>query len=399
MPRTNGRPYAARALEIAALILVSLNLRHTVTAVSPVLETIRTDLELSRTAAALLTTVPVACMGIIAPFAGYLSAWRSAETMVLWGVLLIAVVTALRACGDLGMLLATALLGGCGIALVSPLLGAFIKHHFPEQTVTMTGVYAAATAAGAGLAAGLTAPLRAVFDSWRLGLAFWAVPAFLAAAVWWLMMRKSSSPPIDPPDAAKSLAMPWREPRAWGVLLLFGLQSQLFYCLVAWLAPMYIDLGWSETRAGGLVSLILVCQLAAMLVIAWAANRRPDRRPWLYLCTVACLIGFLGLATLPLAAPSTWIVLVGIGTGGLFPLATALPLDYARTPADAASWSAMMLFGGYLLSASGPLLGGVVVDATGSYATVFGIMTASSALLLAVCYGMKPPQRRAGTAA
>ncbi|PZN26526.1 MAG: MFS transporter, partial [Proteobacteria bacterium] len=124
-----------------------------------------------------------------------------------------------------------------------------------------------------------------------------------------------------------------------------------------------------------------------------------DRRPWLYLCTVACLIGFLGLATLPLAAPSTWIVLVGIGTGGLFPLATALPLDYARTPADAASWSAMMLFGGYLLSASGPLLGGVVVDATGSYATVFGIMTASSALLLAVCYGMKPPQRRAGTAA
>ncbi len=33
MPRTNGRPYAARALEIAALILVSLNLRHTVTAV------------------------------------------------------------------------------------------------------------------------------------------------------------------------------------------------------------------------------------------------------------------------------------------------------------------------------------------------------------------------------
>jgi CP family cyanate transporter-like MFS transporter len=381
-----------KSLEISALVLVALNLRHPVTAVSPVLEAIRADLHLSRTVAGLLTTVPVLCMGLLAPFAAYLGARRGAEMMVLWGTVALGIATAARGFADVGILLTTAFLAGSAVALIGPLLGAFIKHHFAQQTVMITGVYTTALVAGAGLSAGLTAPIRDAFHSWRIALAGWAVIAALAAIVWWLMLRKSiASSPMRAP--ARPPAMPVRKLKAWLLMLLFGLQAQLFYCMVAWLAPMYIDLGWSEARAGGLLSGLMLTQLATMMGIAWAANRNQDRRLWLYICSLTSLIGVVGLTFAPLAATWLWIVTLGVGTGGLFPLVTALALDYGENPADAGAWTAMMLFGGYILSATGPFLGGMLRDATGSYVAVFAVMAVSCVIMLPLSYTMKPKRR------
>lgn len=387
--------FVRKQLPLIALVLVALNMRVAITSVSPVLEAIRHDLNSSRSVVGLLTTIPVLCMGLFAPFASTLGARYGVERMVSAALILVGVATAARLVGGLPLLLVTAVLAGSGIAITAPLLGAFIKQRFPQNTVLVSGIYSLALAASAGLSAGLTAPIRAwAHGSWRVALASWTLLALLALLVWQQIVRQAQSHQAMRTSSARP-QMPWRQPRAWLLMVMFGLQSMVFYCVMTWLAPTYIDLGWSEARAGLLLSVMMAAQVGSMLFISAAANRRLDRRPWLYFSTLATFAGLLGFAVAPLFAPYLWDVLFGIGAAGLFALSTALPLDYGENPAAAGAWTSMMLFGGYLISALGPLLGGVLRDVTGSYAAVMVGLAVIAALLLPLCICLGPPRRAA----
>jgi CP family cyanate transporter-like MFS transporter len=70
----------------------------------------------------------------------------------------------------------------------------------------------------------------------------------------------------------------------------------------------------------------------------------------------------------PTAAPYLWVVLVGVGQGGAFSLGLNLFVLRTRRVSDTARLSAMAQTVGYVISAFGPLLVGVVHDATGSWA-------------------------------
>jgi MFS transporter, CP family, cyanate transporter len=84
---------------------------------------------------------------------------------------------------------------------------------------------------------------------------------------------------------------------------------------------------------------------------------------------VATTVFAAGVAGVLLAATSApyWMVLLGIGSGACF--ATGLTLFVLRTdrPSDTARLSAMAQSFGYVITAFGPLLAGVVFDLTGSW--------------------------------
>ena len=69
-----GSPPAIPRSVIAGLFLASIALRPQVLAIGPLLPIIRTDLDLSASIAALLTTFPVLCMGLFAPVGPRLAA-------------------------------------------------------------------------------------------------------------------------------------------------------------------------------------------------------------------------------------------------------------------------------------------------------------------------------------
>ena len=81
-PKIGGR----RKLLLAGLVLVALNLRPVLASVSPVLETIRQELGLSRAATGLLNTISVLCMGVFALASTRISGRIGAERGVLWSV-------------------------------------------------------------------------------------------------------------------------------------------------------------------------------------------------------------------------------------------------------------------------------------------------------------------------
>lgn len=373
--RRDARP----ALLLAGLVLVAVNLRPALASISPVLEAVREDLGLGRAAAGLLTTIPTLCMGAFAFVSALVSERLGTERAVLWAVVLVGVATVARvAAGDAGVLYASTLAVGVGIAVGQALLPAVVKKHFAERAALVTGLYTVGFNAGAALAAGATVALAGAFgDSWAAGLGSWGLLAVPAAVVWVSATRAITISPAARPEGSATGAaersrpgLPWRSPRAWLLGVFFASSSCLYLSVLIWLAPLYQDRGMGEGRTGLLLTYFTLVQIAGALVVSALADRARDRRPWLALTLVVTAAGLLAVALVPLASPWGFTALLGFGIGGLFPLALTLPLDYAADPAAAGRLTAMTLGVGYLLAAAGPFGVGALRDATGSYAVV-----------------------------
>jgi CP family cyanate transporter-like MFS transporter len=85
-----------------------------------------------------------------------------------------------------------------------------------------------------------------------------------------------------------------------------------------------------------------------------------------------------------------WAVALGIGAGGLFPLALTLPVDNSADAEEAGRMTAMTFFIGYILSALGPFVVGGLRDVTGSYLVPFIALAALGAGMLAVSFRFRP---------
>ena len=78
-------------------------------------------------------------------------------------------------------------------------------------------------------------------------------------------------------------------------------------------------------------------------------------------------VGLLGVLLAPMAAPFLWVGLIGVGQGACFALGLNLFVLRTERVADTARVSAMAQSIGYTLCAFGPLLVGLLHDATGSW--------------------------------
>ena len=69
-----------------------------------------------------------------------------------------------------------------------------------------------------------------------------------------------------------------RSALAWQVTLFMGLQSLLFYCLIAWLPTLLEDEGMSRAGAGWMLALLQLSSLAATMSVPVLAARRASQR-------------------------------------------------------------------------------------------------------------------------
>jgi CP family cyanate transporter-like MFS transporter len=384
----------ATAPLLVGLLLVALNLRPAISSVPPLLETIRQDLGLGRAFLGLLTTIPVLCMSIFALAAPKISGRIGAERAVLWSVILIGVAVAGRlAAGQPGVLFGTTLVAGVGIAVAQSLLPAVVKGWFPDRAAFVTGLYTVGITGGLALAALTTVPIeRTLGGFWPGALAAWSLFAAVAVVFWLLLTARARS--VSRPEVAYERArLPWRSGRAWSVALFFGAESCLFFSSLTWLAPLYIDRGLDEGHTGLLLAVFALVRVPSAFVFPALADRSGDRRPWLALTLTLATFGFCAAGLVPLVtpwAPWAWVVVLGLGVGGLFPLALTLPLDYSADADEAGRLTAMTFFVGYIVPAVGPVAVGALRDATGGYAVPFVALAALSVAMLVSSFQFPP---------
>lgn len=391
MVPTATRP---RWLILLTLALVALNLRMALSSIPAVESDIAAATGWSAAVIGALTMLPVLCMGAFALLVPRLARRIGRRATVALALLIITTALLMRLAALVpGVLHASALLAGIGIALAGGLVPSIVREQLPRSVGLATGLWTAAMMTGAAIGGALTAPLAQALDSWQGALAMWAAPAALALAVWWLVEDGTEDASADggttdrPPVQVRDL--PWRDRRAWSLTLYLTLNSIVFYTALAWLAPSYVDRGVSQNDAGFLFGLFTASQVAGALVMPWLAERMRSPRV-LYALALVLVTGTLLLIGW---APDTLTALVvgafGLTLGGGFAMGLALLSAWARDGHASARLTAMAFSVTYLTASFGPLLAGVILDSTGSWPAVYAMLAVACLVQFATIPAMR----------
>ncbi|MEY9843151.1 CP family cyanate transporter-like MFS transporter [Streptacidiphilus sp. BW17] len=368
---------------LVGILLVSLNMRAAVSAVSPLLGDISADYHLSSTAGGLLTTIPVLMMGAIAPVAARLIRRFGAERVVALALVVLVAGVLLRIAPGAWALFAGSMVLGAAIALLNVTMPGLVKRDFPERAAAMTGVYTTSMIFGATLAAALSVPFEHAFGGWQGSMASWSVLAVIAFAVWLPQLSASktrgagASAKAQPSSAAKVPGL-WKHPLAWQLAVFMGIQSLLSYTLIAWLPTVLTTQGMDRGTAGIVFAASSLVQIPAAFLIPLAAGRTNNQRLLVVLMVGSMSTGIAGLLVAPTAGAWVWATLIGIAQGGGFGLAMAMIVLRSGSAQVAAQLSGMSQLVGYFIAASGPVGFGALHQATGGW-------TLPLAVLLACC--------------
>jgi len=375
-----------------ALVAVSANLRVAIASVPPLARTIASELDLSNAWIGAVTTLPVLCMGLVAPAAQRMGARVGAAASVQIAMIAVFAGVLLRWWGDqLWALYAGTLVAGFGIAVAGTLLPRLVKAVFPpERTGTITGLYMFAMMGGAAASSALSVPLAARFGSWQGSLGSWSIPAAVGALAWAPVALRLSRYRAANPVAATSHGLPWRHRTAWLIAAYLAVQSWQFYSSLAWIAPSYVARGWDPTTAGYLLSAFGGAQLISGLLGPVLTDKIHDHRAVLMPAASLGLVGMLGLLLAPDAAAWVWVCVLGLGQGAAFSLALVLLVDYAQTPAGSGRLTAMTFFVSYTIASFGPTVTGALRDLTGDFQVIWLLMALMMLIQMALAMQMKP---------
>ncbi|WP_213937279.1 cyanate transporter [Pseudomonas sp. dw_612] len=373
---------------IASIILVALNLRPSMAAVGPLLSAIRGDIPLSFSTASLLTMLPVMAMGL-AMFLGMRVAQRFGEhrTIVL-SLVIIGVATVSRLYLDSTLeLILSAVLAGVGIALIQAVMPALIKSRFSDNVSLFMGLYVTSIMGGAAIAASFSPFVLAQTSSWRMGLAIWALLALLALGFWFAQRSAIPQLPAAPKGRQESFV---GNSRAWLLAVFFGLGTASYTCVLAWLAPYYVEKGWSEQNAGLLLGFLTAMEVISGLITPAIANRSQDKRLVLAVLLALIMAGFCGLILSPERFSLLWPCLLGLGIGGLFPMSLIVSLDHLDNPRRAGGLTAFVQGIGYLIAGLSPLIAGMIRDQLGSFEWAWWSLTAVMAVMIVMVLRFNP---------
>jgi CP family cyanate transporter-like MFS transporter len=376
-----SRPAALPAVVFVALaVLVGINGRASIGAFPPVLAHVSCSLALNGTTAGLMTTMTVVSMGIAAPLVQKLSAALDGERTL---ALTLAVLTAgglLRlVAGSIPVFLASSALVGAGMGGTAVLMPSLIAHHVPRIRGLATGIYAMGLASGVALAAAIALPTEALLGGWQQSLAVWGAVAAAATVLWLLALprlRAHAAPRAEAARAAVESRLPWRDPVAWRVTAFTTACMVMGFGGVAWVAPMYADLGVSEAEAAGYLVMFQVVQLATMLGLPWITDFTPARRMLLAISLLSAIAGLVMLIVAPLATAVPAVSLFGLGVGGGATMGLILIGDVTATPAASVALNAMVMQVAYPIGALTPLAIGFLHDVTGRFEPGFTVVLA-----------------------
>lgn len=360
------RSRAARIVLGASLVLIAFNLRSPFSSLSVVLPEVMQATGLSAMGASLLTTLPVLCLGLFAPFAPGLAQRYGAERTLLGALLLLALGTGLRWFESVPLLFVATFLAGSAIAIGNVLLPGLVKRDFADKVALMTGLYTMALCAGSAAAAGLTLPIEhLVTGSWSGALAAWAVPVLVVLLIW-IPQALGSRRQVS--HRGFRVVGLWRDGLAWQVTLFMGLQSALAYCIFGWLAPILRERGFDATAAGAIVSVSVMAQVVTCLAVPPIAVRCRNQSAVNVVLVTIAVAALLGILFAPTSMVLPLAVLQGIGQGGLIAAAMTVIVLRSPDPHVAAHLSGMAQGVGYVLAAIGPLLVGLIHGWAGSFA-------------------------------
>ncbi len=356
-----------KALSILGIIFVAFNLRPAITSVGPLISSIKADIGLSNASAGFITTLPLIAFAIFSFLAPKFGQRFGLERVVFAGLLTLIAGILIRFISMTFTLFAGTALIGIGIAISNVLLPGIVKEKYPLKVGLVTAVYTTCMSVFSAVGTGLSIPLAEGFGlGWEKALVCWGVLAIPAAIIWMSQLRKPARADDVKTPALQGSSI-WRSKIAWQVTIFMGLQSFLFYSMIAWLPEILNGRGISISTAGWMVSVMQLTGLPMTFLTPVLASRFNNQRGIVgmigFLYTTG-LLGVLFAEGIPLLILS--VMLIGVGQASSISLALTLLGLRADNAQQSAALSGMSQSIGYSLAAVGPVLIGIILDITAS---------------------------------
>jgi len=265
---------------------------------------------------------------------------------------------------------------GIGIGFGNVLAPAVIKAKFPLHIGIMTGYYTVVMNVFGGLSSYGTAPLVKAFN-YNIAISVIGVITLITIIIWMFQLNTKQDTTASVPQESVNV---WKSPLSWQITMLMGGQSLIFYSLINWLPAYLSQNGMSINEAGMYLSIMQIAIIPLTFITPIFATKMKSQFLLTFLTGVCFVIGVSIMLFKPeFALIST--VLIGVASGIAFGLVNtffSLRTEHSQT---SAKLSGMAQSVGYIFAAVGPLLFGVLHDATGKWMASLSILLITSLLI------------------
>jgi MFS family permease len=287
---------------------------------------------------------------------------------------------------------------GVGVGALDVVLLSSIARWFRTRRGIMTGIVKAGAGAG-HLTIPLTAGMLIVALDWRGAYAIVAgVNVVFILLISQFLRRDPSVMGLKaygdyskdtPSESGLALRQAIRTWQFWSVVGIYLMVLFCTYTVQVHIAAYAQGLGFSVTGAAAFLSIIGGSSIVGRFGMGAVGDRLGIRRTFIFSTVVLCIALFaLMLARQP------WILYVivpfyGFAHGATYSLISPLVARWFGTKAQGAIYG-VVIFGGTIGGAAGPLLAGSIYDNTGSYSLAFLILSAAAATGIVLLATLKP---------
>lgn len=351
-------------LGILLIIWVGSNLRSPITAVGPILDEIKLALDLDNIQASLLTSIPLIVFASCSILVSKATEKLNIRHGLIYSLVILIIGMYLRVAGNITSLYLGSVLIGLGICVGNVLTPAYIKNEFPAKIGLMTGIFSVSMNLVAALASGFSISIGEWTGAgWRGSLSVWIFLAVIALLIAFAELFWGNKPQSQQVSTSENIKFNiFRSKQAWNISLFMGLQSLIYYCLVAFLPTVLMEYEMSKSAAGWVFSILQLAMLPVMLISPIVASKMKDPKSLIYLIGVLYSAGISMLLLLKDQYIYFTAILLGIAGGLAFSLAILFLSARSKTMVGTIKISGKAQSIGYLIAAFGPPLFGKLHD-------------------------------------
>ena len=354
--------------------------------ISPILPEIIQDLDLNRSNAGLLVSLPLliaACFGLLG---GILAIKLGGFRAFTLGWFLMGAITCSAILTSFIPLISLRLLYGIGTGLILTTTGSILIQWFKgREIIIMNALNTATLSLGIASSVSLTAPLTEVFG-WNLVISSYGILGLVGGIVWVILGKPNSPKDTLSPSPPLQIIKDPLSNRA--ILLLLAADAGVLFqytALSGWLPTFFTEIrSMDTTQSGFATSLLPLVGVISVLLGGVLPLKIGTPRFYLILPGILILLGGPAcyLSGNPVIIYSA-LILVGVGSWLYVPTLLSQTMRLANMAPDKVSviWGSLITFSGLSMFIS-PVLVGIIRDASGSFLAGFIICSIASSTLL-----------------
>ena len=258
----------------------------------------------------------------------------------------------------------------------------------------MTGVFSVAMNFIAASASGLSISLgQWTGMGWKGSLGIWSLwgaIALVANIFETVISRNKTNTTTAKKEMKKESFNVFRSKMAWSISVFMGIQSLVYYCLVALLPTILVEYGMKEAETGFVFSVLQLAMLPIMFISPIIATKMKDQKIMIYLTGALMFAGILMLAVLKTQYIYATAIVIGMASGFAFSLSILFFSLKSRTMDGTIKISGKAQSIGYLIAAFGPPIFGMLHDWTTSWTSSFYFLMVM--IVIMTIFGRKAAQ-------